>query len=367
MLVWVRRNFHDGAVDVIPVVLDVELADEHTLLVPASRSPLLTDLAAVVTLRSHLHHEAFIDRVGSLDIASDIEEVVAAQRTGRLSPARVGPSIHAEDDERLEYRQALRDLLAELTPSAWTPSGVDTGPPSRSEIRPRAKERDRRWFERRVAERLPSASCILLEDESFTISPGAGLEPFSKVVYLDTAVLVLTVDSLERVQTRLSDLASACISAARSSPDADAVCVTERAGDWESLLFSQASLREALVLPSGTTAGPVAVLSGLGVMDTLWKHLEGSISAWEATDQSPGGLGAVDVASIASRHVLTSIGAVESQGRRAQQDAKKTTWTRLDPQLADRVSRFVTSVTGSTTPAEALSTFEREIRDDQDS
>lgn len=365
LLVWVRKNFHDGAVDVVPVVLDVDLADEHTVLVPSSMSPLHTDLAAVATLRTHLHPGAFIDRVGTLDIAAEVDEVVTAQRTGRPISASTGSSIHFDDDERLEYRQALRDLLADLTPSAWQPNlePEDQRPQPVTQLD--VEQTDSQWFKDEVTERLITATCIPLGGEQFTIRSGEHLAPFFKVAHLDTAVLVVMVASVDNGLTVVSDLASACNRAARSHPDADAVCVVEQTGDWSSVLFSRASLRDALELPSGSRAGPVPLLVGLGVVDTLWKYLEGSPSVWETTDETPGGFGAVDVASIASRHVHQSIGNVEGQGRRALQEAKKTTWTNLHPELASQVAQFVTSVTGSVSPAEALSAFDRKTRSDQ--
>ncbi|KQY55801.1 hypothetical protein ASD11_14955 [Aeromicrobium sp. Root495] len=367
LLVWVRKNFHDGAVDVIPVVLDVELADEQTVLVPASESPLRTDLAATTALRAHLHPEAFIDRIGMMDIASDVEDVLAAQRAGQQSSVSVGPKIQSEDDERLEYRQALRDLIAELTPSAWTATTDSAASHSRSDDLAKVPEFDHLRFEREVSERLPSSNPIRVDDGNFDLGAGMVLTPFYKVAYLDTAVLIVVVESLSAAHDRLTDLASACRRAVRSSPDVDAVCVTEPTDDWESLLFSRASLRGALELPSGLRAGPVPVLVGLGLLDTLWKHLEGSVSAWEATDDAPAGLGSIDIASIAARHAHDSIGKVETQGRRALQEAKKKSWTNLHPELSDQVTRFVAAVTGSTSPSEALSTFERETRCDQDS
>ena len=366
-LAWVRNNLHDGAVDVVPVVLDVELADEYSLLVPASASPLSANLAAVVTLRTHVHQDAFIDRIGRLDITSDIEEVIAAQREGRSSLADVGPKIEIEDDERLEYRQALRDLLADLSPSVWLTSAESAEQTLLSDSRYKVLKGDSQWFEREVTERLPSARCFQLEQDRFEFGSNDAVAAFVKVAYLDTAVVVVTVESLERAQTSMSALASACDNAVRSSPDADAICVTERGGDWTSVLFSRASLRHAVELPTGNEAGPVPVIAGLGVMDTLWKHLEGSISAWEATENAPGGLGSVDVASMATRHVHASIGSIESQGQRAIQEAKKATWATLPPGLADQVSRFVTAVTGSVPPQDALDDFERKARSDPNS
>ena len=82
----------------------------------------------MVSLRTHIHIGAFLNKVGILDIRKDITEVMTAVREGRRpSGVRVGPPIDDDDDQRLEYRQALRDLLAELSPSAWLAAEDDPG------------------------------------------------------------------------------------------------------------------------------------------------------------------------------------------------------------------------------------------------
>ena len=367
LLVWVRRNFRDGAVDVVPVVLDVELADEHTIILPATVSPLSVELAAMVSLRTHVHRDAFIDRIGDLDIAADVEEVVSALRDGRPSLAAVGPRIETEDDVRFEYRQALRDLLAELTPSAWLSGPEDVAKIAVPADGPARIHAEGNAFQLEVEERLPSATCIPLDRDRFRIGSSDELETYFKVAFLDTAVVVATVTSIERAQADLSELAAACNKAVHSSPDVDAICVAERGGDWPSLLFSRASMRQAVELPAGTKAGPVPVLAGLGLMDTLWKHLEGSASAWQITESAPRGIGSVDVESMATRHARDSIGSIEGQGRRAIQEAKRLTWTTLPAGLAEQVSRFVTAVTGSVSPKDASAQFEWETRRDPNS
>lgn len=123
VLVWVRRVFGDGVADVVPLVLDVELADEETILVPAGSTPLQCELAAMTALRTHVDFGAFINRVGTLDIRQEVAEVMAAVREGRHPRGvRVGPPIVDDWDRRIEYRCAVCDLLAGLSPGAWPAS-----------------------------------------------------------------------------------------------------------------------------------------------------------------------------------------------------------------------------------------------------
>jgi hypothetical protein len=113
LLAWVRRVFDDGMADVIPVVLDVEQADEETVLIPAHATPIATELAAMVALRTHVDSGVFLNRICALDIQRDVTEVMAAAREGRHpSSVPVGPPIHDDADQRIQYRQAIRLLLA---------------------------------------------------------------------------------------------------------------------------------------------------------------------------------------------------------------------------------------------------------------
>ena len=92
------------------------------------------------------------------------------------------------------------------------------------------------------------------------------------------------------------------------------------------------------------SVGPAPILTEYGVVDTLSKHLEGAAPAWEATDSAPRGLGSVDVAEIAGRHAQTSIAVIQSQGCRALQAAKKSTWSALPAELKSHLARFITAV-----------------------
>lgn len=364
LLAWVRRNFHDGAVDIVPVVLDVDLADEQTVLVKAERSPLGVELGAMVALRTHVHRDAFINRLGTLDISALVEDVIAATREGRDSTAAIGPPIESDDDDRIEYRQALRDLLDELAPSSWPVESsagvVTTGLSSLTE----PSGLDLLELQSRIQYRIRAAQCIGLPSDQFDIEQGRSLRTLFKVAYLNTAVVVVSVQSLDVALADQLALVRACQRAMESSPDADAVCVAEPRDGWNCALYSCASMREALELPDGRSVGPAPILSGYGVVDTLSKHLEGAAPAWEGTDHAPRGLASVDMAEIAGRHAQTSIDTIQSQGRRALQEAKKSTWSVLPAGLEERVSRFVTAVIESVPVADALAELRQETSRD---
>jgi hypothetical protein len=131
VLVWVRRVFDDGVADVVPLVMDVELADETTLLLGPETTVLDAPLAAMASLRTHVDFGAFINRFGAADLADAVTEVMAAMREGRRPVGvQVGPPILDDADRRIEYRCAVRDVLADLTPEAWaTHTSGDHGAP----------------------------------------------------------------------------------------------------------------------------------------------------------------------------------------------------------------------------------------------
>jgi hypothetical protein len=365
LLAWVRKNFGDGAIDVVPVVLDADLADEQTILISRAKSPLPADLGVMIALRTHVHRGAFISHVADLDISAEVEDVIAATRDGHASAVAVGPQIEHDDDDRLEYRQALRDLLAELSPSAWTAANpVDPDPPPTRTTAGTSTLPDDAGVQAAITDRLWTAKCIPLEHDRFPFGSGQELEALFKVVYLDTAVVVTGVASLDSGVREMEQLVDACRRAATASPDADAVCVAEPLKNWPCLLFSRASMREALELPAGVPAGPVPILDGLGLVDTLWKHLEGADPAWEVVERPPRGIGSSDIAAIASRHAQESITVIEAKGRRAHQAPKKSSWSELPKGLSESVRRFVAAVAQSTPAEKAFAELSQENRRD---
>ena len=119
LLVWVRRVL-DDAIDVIPVVLDVELSDQESLLLPAESTSMNVPLAVLTGVRGHVGPPALLQRVGAADVADQVHEVMNAVMEGRPpTGVEVGPPITAPDDQRIEYRQVIADLLADLSPGQW--------------------------------------------------------------------------------------------------------------------------------------------------------------------------------------------------------------------------------------------------------
>jgi len=369
LLVWVRRVFEDGVADVIPLVLDVELADQESVVVGADATPLATETAAMVSLRTHVHTGAFLNRVGLLDIGKDVTEVMTAVREGRRpSGVRVGPPIDDDDDQRLEYRQALRDLLAELSPSAWLATQDDPGADAEqraSEPTANRSSNEIDIIETELGERLRGVQCRAPEAHIFTVDAAAQAKSVLKVMYLDTTVLVATLHGAGL--TAFPDtgaIAAACRNMTLIETDADAVAIAIPGDDWPTLLFTTGHMRKAIELPGGDYAEPTATIGGYGLVDILCKHLEGAMPAWEVTEPASNRIGRTDFHEIAVRHASTSIEQITAEGKRARQAAKRTAWGSLADELDERVARFVVAVVNKETVDDALAELGLETHDD---
>jgi hypothetical protein len=349
LLVWVRRVFDDGVADVVPLVLDVELADQQSILVPADTTPLGTQTAAIVALRTHVHPDAFLNHVGDLDISREVAEVLTSVQEGRRpSGVSVGPPISDDRDQRLEYRQALRDLLAELTPSAWPQAADEVEAQTRQTPQKSTSppgDEDLKSIKARLTERLSGIRFIDGTTRTIAVDDQVTAMRTLKIAYLDTAILVITIDiEIDQANPDYESLATACLHLAQSEPDVDTVLVSVPHDDWPTLLFPLANLRPAYQAPSGVWGGPTPILDSYGLVDTLCKHLEGMVSAWEVTEAASSRIGRTNLHEVTTRHAGASIDRIRLEGSRAKQPAKKAAWGNLNDSLGQRLARFVLAI-----------------------
>jgi hypothetical protein len=368
VLVWVRQVFSDGVADVVPLVLDVDLADRESVIISAEATPLATELAAMVALRTHVHPDAFLNRIGTLDIRKGVSEVMTAVREGRRpSGVRVGPPIEDDDDQRLEYRQALRDVIAELSPSAWLESHQDPEPAVGHETRePTANRLPQRieGIKAELKERLSGLQYRNPEQVSIMVS---GLQAVSvlKVVYLDVAVLVVVIGD-ERLSAfpEAAVVAKACVTMMSHESDVVAVAIAIPRDDWPTQLFTGAYMRSAFELPGGARKGPAPALEGFGIIDTLCKYFGDVTTPWEVTEPVDRRIESIDYLEIAARHARASIAKVAAEGGRAHQAAKKAAWQSLPDELGEQVARFVVAVARGELLDQALADLAPEVADD---
>ena len=368
VLVWVRKILDDGVADVVPVVLDVELADRESVIIGEEATPLDVELAAMVALRTHIHPGAFINRIGSLDIRSEVTEVMTAVREGRRpSGVRVGPPIEDDDDQRVEYRQALRDVFSELTPSAWGESRSELGGDCVDRQETSADgmpSRTAQDIEYALRERLDGLLWRTPDSAEITVGKFKARSLFN-ISYLQSAALIVTLEAEGlRELPAPAELVSVCEAMCALEPDIDAVAISVPCDDWPALLFTTASMRSGWATPSGARVGPEPVIDGLDIVDTLHKHFEGVKISWEATEQlSRRGL-TVDYREIAARRAAEAVSQVATQGRKAVQAAKKAAWQNLPGGLDEQVAEFIVALVGGESPERALAQLAPEEADD---
>ncbi len=363
LLVWVRHVFDDGVADVVPVVFDDDLADEESVIIDSDATPLGISAAAMTALRTHIDVTVFLDFLCELDIALEVDEVISATREGRRPlDVTTGPPIMDGRDQRLEYRQALRDLLGDLSPSAMASHPVHAAlvspaaqPAISGEVAAIASD---------IRGRLTGIKCVAPQELRVQIRPGVDLAPILKVVYLDTAVLVATLNGAGRTALPvIGDIANACERLCYVECDADAVAVAVPADDWTTFLFTTADMRTAYSVPSGVTNGPTVTMRGFSVGETLFKYLDAfAMTGWEFVEDDALTEMRADLAEVARRHVRGSIAEVIKVGSRAHQP-KRQAWTMLGEDVEESVVRFVLSVASAESLATALDALTADIDD----
>lgn len=347
LLVWVRRVFADTA-DVIPAVLDIELADQESVVVPAHATPLGMPLALLTGVRGHVGMPAFLQRLGSIDVSAQVQEVMAATREGRAPQGvDVGLPIDSDDDQRIEYRQVVADLLSDLAPSRWPSPIADEVPESDYDelCGLLSQELPSRHYGTRVSE-VPFRPVPAYDATS--------LWTCARVAYLDTSVIVVMLDGA-RLEEALSvaALATACLEVVRLEQDADAIAVAGKSSGWPTAVLGVPQLRTAFEAPSGAQMPPRLSVEPLPVIDALAKFLDTQVTAWEVTEPAAPKIQNMDFGRLAREAAVEAVNTVTAEGRRARTPAKQQAWTNLAGDLSSRIAASIISIT-SDEPAEAV-------------
>lgn len=347
LLVWIRRVLAN-AVDVIPAVLDTELADQESVVMPADATPIGMSLALLTGVRAHVGMPAFLERLGYVEAFGQVQEVMSAARDGRAPQAvDVGPPIESEDDQRIEYRQIIADLLADLAPSRW--ADPNAGP---------VMESDSDELVELLSQELPDRHYgALISAVPFCHMSAYGetsLLTCARIGYLDTSVIVAILDG-----SRLEDalqvgaLANACLEVVRLEPDADAVAVAGRSSGWPTAVFTVPQLRTAFETPGGGQVPPRLTAEPLPVIDALAKFLNTPVTAWEITEPAESRIQNLNFEQLALQSATEAVAAVAAEGHRARTPAKQLAWTNLADDLGSRIAASIISITAGE-PTEAV-------------
>jgi hypothetical protein len=299
-LVWLRSVGPAGAVVVVPASFDTEFADDSTLVVPAEASPLGLPLALHLSLETTIDPEALLDRLGQLDIAG----------------WPVGPRIVSPLDERIEYRQALADRLAELGPApvviedgsseeSWWPLDTSSGRAGLLKTMHQA-----------LGETHPGAR---ISPRPSAAAASEHLSAVALVTELDAFVLVAAFDRPLEDEARLE--------AARQVLHADqllsAVCLVAPAAPFLSVVIDRRDVVAAIETPSGLLRPPRQSRPPAPVGTALTKFLDATISPFGrlartfVEGQAPDSRQlAVDVSADAVRTVEASAKGFKTEGKR---------------------------------------------------
>jgi hypothetical protein len=334
LLVWVR-SVSPGGVEVIPAVLDVELADAGTLLLPAAATALGLDLALITGVRVRIDRQAFLQPVADLAISGDVEEVIAAAGEGRRPRGvSVGPPIEVEADQRIEYQRAITDVLAGLAPAA---DGLGA-----------REEADIADLVALLADALPARHPDTrvrgIPLRRYPVDRRRELRCCARVSYLDSSLVVAVLAGAGAGLPDPAQLAPACLDMLRCEPVADAVAVTVLTGDLPTVVLTAADLRVAYEPPGGDPRGPRQVSEPLAVVDALAKHVDRQATAWEITEPITSVLGTVDVAALVTRNARAAASRLSAEGRRAVTPAKKAAWANLPADFAARIAAAVVAI-----------------------
>ena len=299
IVVLVRSVGEDVAV-VIPIVIDVELADDECQIVPAKLSPLGISISVYSRLRVSIPASALCRKIvpcRDIDLLnlSDIEGVFA------------GRPIERPDDPRLEIRQWLTDHLTQLTDhQVKSVHPVDSE--SNAELR-------------RLQEALNS------------LRTSAFVEPFINLRIADASergwagiarveefgVVVLVIDTPSGLVDQ-PDFVAAHTLLTRCNASALAVVAFDTSDLCE--VFDAPGLFGAMqVLDGGRRRQPL--ISDVPLSDAIVKYLDGKLRVPLGTSSTVGRVKHLNVEEVLARQVVAAVESTVNIGKRAKIEAKK--------------------------------------------
>lgn len=350
-LVWVRRVLDDSAV-VVPVVFDENLADNFSLIVPLEESPIDLELVLLTSVEGHVDFRAFLQPIGSLPVHDNVESLRQARKAQLPVPSNliVGPPLVNEDDQRIEYRQVIADLLADLSPAAFSEQ-------SDSELSDEGLDTHRfvedlnelTW--RRAGVRIR----LLGELESFAVDPAHELLLIAVVEDLDASVLVSVLSGANPAQTLVDPMvASACGIVLREHPEAENVAVATTDVDWTTVVVDSAFAARAVEAPSGRFFEPRVPFQPLPLVDALLKHLDAYATRWDHEEPVEFDREPVDVTEMGAAFAKQSVERLIASGRRSASPKKEVYVAFGDSEIVQVADLLTAVATRGVEPSQAI-------------
>ena len=289
-MVLVRSIRADGdGVVVVPVTLDVEVADQRAMTLDQSVSPLAVPLVIYEDLAVSLPITALSERINprvDVDLLSLTDDHEGVSR---------GAPIRSAADPRLEVRQYLVDRLTALDPYAATQpdeQAAEGDSPARI-----ALLRDELLLRR-------GPNCEV--QEMRTLPPGTttptGWSGIARVS--DFTVRLIVIETPHGLQEP-PDFTAAQALVARLAASAVAVCTPDsNTAD----VYDAPALFRAFQLPDGTRSSE-PIISGLWLPDAVAKYLDQKRVVLSAIGLSPRHAPRVDAAAVLTNEVARAIDA----------------------------------------------------------
>jgi hypothetical protein len=347
LLVWVRRVFDDAA-DVIPAVLDVDFSDQESVLVPAEATALGVPLALLTGVRSHVGLPAMLQRIGYADVSAQVEEVMMAARKGRHPEGvETGSPIESGDDPRIEYRQVIADILADLAPSRWAadPPG-DSGNASTAPDAEITAIAD--YLSGSLPDRHPHTRVRPMPSQRQRVTDRVSLHACARVDYLDASLIVAVTDPPCLALRDTSSLASACAKLMLDEPNTTAIAITELRAGWPTIIARAADLQPAYEIPAGRKARPRISGDPLPVIEALGNFLGNARpQPGDAARLVVAGPQMPEIRHLATQNAVAAVADINEQGSAAESEAKRAAWTNLPARLIEQIVSIITGIWSS--------------------
>jgi len=294
-MVWIRRVIERSAL-VQPVVFDVEMADEHTLVLPAKGSPFGVPLAVICSFDAQVDLDKLDRQLFTLSIGASVETLRAARKSGTTTPpdVTVGPPVEEVSDERHEFRQIVADRIASL-------AAQEDDPNLGSDLADFEGKIEHLRTRRPHCRALPCGEVVTDKAET------AGWRALATIREIGSAVVVL-----------LGSLDSTSVSAAREILDlasATAVAFTEDLEDYETRVYEPGDLAELrYTVPSGDRLDSGTPVLTLDLVDALFKYFDATAIFADEVDLIPEGDGSSeDIAEIVSSEAKAAVDTARSR------------------------------------------------------
>ena len=339
VLVWVRRVFASTAL-VLPVVLDIEMADDETLLLGPDESPLGVDAAVLTGVDAEVLTTNLTTRIGFLGIAHDVSAVRDAARGGSAAlpqGLRTGPPIVRDDDQRIDFRQAIGEMVAAM--GALADEEQESAEEAHDPMALLEELRGLGYYDQgyRVEQRGTPRRLL--------VDAGLIALPVATVYHMSTCVVVALLTG-DAALDALSgpDVAEACLALLSAYPEADSVAVCAAAPDWPAVLLGPAESGAAIGVPSGAPVAAGAHSPPLDLVTALRKHFDGARDRWVDAapvvfDDASSGLGNAKV--VGAARARQAVQQIREEAARALIPSKRAGYGAVDDDAVAAVQALI--------------------------